>query len=403
MREKLEAALNAHSLTLQAVDPPEAHGGEWFSFLTVFKTRGFLRALASWDEDEFQFFLHFAQPSFSESQGESLTTALEERFTGTWRSFAYDGAFAIVGRIGLDAPLEILVASLVQLSESIEVEGSLQSALVSTDAKPSPEPTSESTPVAPAEKEAKEAPEVASAFESIGDEAPTPPAPAAMSTESDIEAFVHADHLEVKAKPHPGATNIWSSVRRLLRGMLDVDLELVETRHDFLQFKVIPVALGGPKLTPEELKPRVLELLKTSSDSPLKAEDFLQLTSDSEVTEPSKTGSSGPATGVVFDLRRPDEALKRGDFEDPRLREPESQAALVDVVLRHPGYSDRRVGQVLSILLSIEYHVALQLMSNSPCVIATGVARDRGDTLKRMVENAGGRVLLTDPGRFPTT
>lgn len=400
MREKLEAVLNAHSLTLQAVDPPEAHGGEWFSFLNVFKTRGFLRALVSWDEDEFQFFLHFAQPSFSESQGDSLTAALEERFTGTWRSFAYDGAFAIVGRVGLDAPLEILVASVIQFSESIEVDGSIHDALVTTDTVS--KPASSAVAEAPKEEETKP-PETGSPFESIGDDAPSPPAPSVKPTKSDIEVLVKDDHLEVSAKPQPSATNIWSSIRRLLRGMLDVDLELVETRHDFLQFKVFPVALGGPKLTPAELKPRVLELLKTSSDSPLKAEDFLQVISEGPV-KPSKTGLSGAAaTGVVFDLRRPDEALKPGDFEDPRLREPESQAALVDVVLRHPGYSDRRVGQVLSILLSIEYHVALQLMSNSPCVIATGVARDRGDTLKRMVENAGGRVLLTDPGRFPTT
>lgn len=401
MREKLEAVLNAHSLTLQAVDPPEAHGGEWFSFLNVFKTRGFLRALASWDEDEFQFFLHFAQPSFSESQGDSLTTSLEERFTGTWRSFAYDGAFAIVGRVGLDAPLEILVASVIQFSESIEVDGSIHDALVSTDTVS--KPASSAVAEAPKEEETKPA-ETGSPFESIGDDAPAPPAPSEKPTKSDIEVLVKDDHLEVSAKPQPSATNIWASIRRLLRGMLDVDLELVETRHDFLQFKVFPVALGGPKLTPAELKPRVLELLKTSSDSPLKAEDFLQVISEAGPVKHSKTGLSGPAaTGVVFDLRRPDEALKHGDFEDPRLREPESQAALVDVVLRHPGYSDRRVGQVLSILLSIEYHVALQLMSNSPCVIATGVARDRGDTLKRMVENAGGRVLLTDPGRFPTT
>ena len=103
---------------------------------------------------------------------------------------------------------------------------------------------------------------------------------------------------------------------------------------------------------------------------------------------------------IVFSTSE-DAALRTGDFEDQRLREPDSTESLVDVVLRHPGYSDRRVGQVLSILLSVEYHSALQLMRSAPIVIARGVAHDRGLSIKELVENAGGKIQLTDPSRYP--
>lgn len=116
-------------------------------------------------------------------------------------------------------------------------------------------------------------------------------------------------------------------------------------------------------------------------------------------------GDSSP-NEVVFDLGGPmtsaggKDLLSAGQFEDERLRRPDANTALVDIVLRHPGYSDMRIGQVLSILLSIEYHRALQLAERAPCVIAWGLGQERAQSFKGVIETAGGKVLLVEPGTF---
>ena len=92
--------------------------------------------------------------------------------------------------------------------------------------------------------------------------------------------------------------------------------------------------------------------------------------------------------------------LRAGDLEDERLRREDAATPLVDVVLRHPGYSSRKLPQVLSILLSIEYSKALALSEGAPCVIAWGIGRERAQRFKTVIEGAGGRVLLAEPGAF---
>lgn len=93
-------------------------------------------------------------------------------------------------------------------------------------------------------------------------------------------------------------------------------------------------------------------------------------------------------------------SLRAGDFEDPRLQREDATTALVDLVLRHPGYSERRIGQVLSILLSIEYHQAVALSERAPCVIAWSVGEQRAQSFKEVIESAGGKALLVEPGTF---
>jgi hypothetical protein len=108
-------------------------------------------------------------------------------------------------------------------------------------------------------------------------------------------------------------------------------------------------------------------------------------------------------TGVVLAVEsepEPDDPLEAGRFDDPRLKGPDATTSLVDVVLRHPGYSDRRIGQVLSILLSIEYSGSLELINKAPTVIAWGVSRERAQTMKTVIEGAGGKVHLSEPGQF---
>lgn len=113
------------------------------------------------------------------------------------------------------------------------------------------------------------------------------------------------------------------------------------------------------------------------------------------------------SAGVVLDLgpqrstpSAEDGPLKAGNFSDPRLKRSDATAPLVDVVLRHPGFSDKRIGQVLNILLSIEYSKALQLIEAAPCVIAWGISRERALTFKNVIEGAGGKALLVEPNTF---
>ncbi len=108
--------------------------------------------------------------------------------------------------------------------------------------------------------------------------------------------------------------------------------------------------------------------------------------------------------GVVLDLGSATSTATRSlepkNYTDPRLQRRDSDAPLVDLVLRHPGYSDRRIGQVLSILLSIEYHAAVEIADSAPCVIAWGIGQQRARSFQEIIESAGGKVLLVEPGTF---
>lgn len=136
-------------------------------------------------------------------------------------------------------------------------------------------------------------------------------------------------------------------------------------------------------------------------------------TTGQTLRQPPRTtsASTSPALPVADSLEQPvvlgleprtsaGSSLQPGNFEDERLRREDATTALVDLVLRHPGYSDRRIGQVLSILLSIEYHQAVELSQRAPCVIAWGVGNQRAQSFKEVIESAGGKALLVEPGTF---
>lgn len=93
-------------------------------------------------------------------------------------------------------------------------------------------------------------------------------------------------------------------------------------------------------------------------------------------------------------------SLRAKDFTDPRLKRADATTPLVDVVLRHPGYAERATTQALGILLSVEHHRARALVEGAPCVIAWGVGREQAQTLKMVVEGAGGKIVLVEPGTF---
>lgn len=91
------------------------------------------------------------------------------------------------------------------------------------------------------------------------------------------------------------------------------------------------------------------------------------------------------------------DALRPGDYADPRIRRDDATTPLVDVVLRHPGFREKSMHQVLSILLDITYYDATKLTAAAPCLIAWGVSQERAMEFKSVIENAGGRVTLVEP------
>lgn len=93
----------------------------------------------------------------------------------------------------------------------------------------------------------------------------------------------------------------------------------------------------------------------------------------------------------------PESGLEPGNYRDPRLMREDATTSLVDIVLRHPGYAEEKMGHNLSILLSIDFPDAMELVERAPSIIAWGVGRDRALKFKRFIENSGGKVVLVEP------
>jgi len=239
--------------------------------------------------------------------------------------------------------------------------------------------------------------------------------------------------------------DVEEALKRNLRAKFDVDVQVLEPERirelgaeypRSVGFRVTPVSITGesPPSLPSCQRALVdyLETIGELSDGGIDPLVFLGVkrsprdggsreTPDPRITSPgtdveddedsfllvADEDSDASDSDGEFVLAAPEfddsDPLQTGRFDDHRLDEPDATSALVDVVLRHPGYSDRRVGQVLSILFSIEYFEALGLMQNAPIVVARGVSRDRGQTIQTVVEAAGGRVKLTEPDRFPAS
>jgi len=108
-------------------------------------------------------------------------------------------------------------------------------------------------------------------------------------------------------------------------------------------------------------------------------------------------GSERPNRPEPTTDRKPESGLEPGNYRDRRLMRDDATTSLVDVVLRHPGYAEEKMGHNLSILLDVDFPDALDLVESAPSVIAWGVGRERALDFKRFIEDAGGRVVLVEP------
>lgn len=125
----------------------------------------------------------------------------------------------------------------------------------------------------------------------------------------------------------------------------------------------------------------------------------------SSTEKPSPTNESTSSNEVVLSFGGgaldvediTTDALRPGHYTDPRIRRDDATTPLVDVVLRHPGFSDKSMRQVLSILLDVTYYEATNLSERAPCLIAWGISQERAAEFKNVIEKAGGRVTLVEP------
>lgn len=299
--------------------------------------------------------------------------------------------------------------------------------------EPTPEDAQEEDKKEPA---ATNTPSFGGAFETIGTGKPEPKDDAASTLSEDLQ--LKAYHVskpdgDMVARLTLTETIDGASRDQLTRGFIknlevryDVRISaLREARADEIELRIEPASRHLPlrEEDREDLESYFDRLvrfgkmgvsLRESLDLKSPGTTHRKQTSESSarttlVDIPSKRQAQQDEQEVVLDLGSSSNTPEDGDpleskrYDDPRIKRPDATTPLVDVVLRHPGYSDKRIGQVLSILLSIDYSRALELIEDAPCVISWGISRERALTFKNAIEGAGGRAVLVEPGTFKTT
>lgn len=381
---------------------PDGSDGAWQLVFARFGRLGFVRCLAQAEQD--RLVCHFAIPDWQAEDTSRAAVALSND-TQEWMGGALDGAHSLDARVGGDWGRALAFAT--QLSEAVE-RGKEALTLLQSDGGRAPgDAAKDSVEVASTRLQA-------SGFETIGeiekrpsDTVATVPALRIHSRGSNVHVTLQIGH-EITASQ---AQETARALRRQLRAYLDVDVDVLPSasaRSVELEVRAAEWADGLDVAAIEHGVAHHLRGLLDVLEHGVSPAVFLGVAPPpTSANTPMAAPAARPAPhrpapqGTQFVLGSSAGPLRPGDFDDARLRDEDSEAALVDVVLRHPGFSDRRVGQVLSILLSVEYHRALQLMRAAPVVIARGVSRDRALTFRDVVGGAGGKIQLTDPDVYP--
>lgn len=297
------------------------------------------------------------------------------------------------------------------------------------------------------------APSASSPFETIGASEPAQPSSSADTSASDEVQITHhdirmrQDHvlLEVEFTPAQAHPSLIAGLEHMLGTRFDALVAVTEAPSagsGTLRLRLQPGLTTATQREVDTLGEDITRYIKKLKDFnamgvPLKeilgvAEHTARVSSPRERPErttrrdiPSRRDTQSPpsrneeppteSTGFVLGLgasqasshqsedRRdedPEHTLTPGDFTDTRLRREDADGPLVDLVLRHPGYSDRNMSKVLTLLLSIEYSKAMGLIEKAPCVLSWGIGRERAQTMKSVIEGAGGKVVMVEPDTF---
>jgi len=405
MSDALSAVMADLKLEPTSVAAPALETGDWKFAFAKFGTRGFLRCLVC--EDPAKVFVHFVLPRWTLADAVRAAEIYGAHTKLSWEAREHDGGFALVGSLN-EAPDWGQALSLGgRLSDFVDSDHDANTTLEALFPSHFSETTSPTAKTLEAADSSSDTPASAtSPFDEIGDVKES----AALSTSGEpkfeLTASGEGAQVTVSIGRSTGAGELdrfASALRRHLRSYADVDVDILEPQAD----DSVSLAIRGAdwaEFTSHQALMEAIQRALTPIEgmiahgvSPAVA---LGLAGLDGIEVASRPARAAQAEDVVFSAVE-EGPLKAGNFDDARLNEPQSTSNLVDVVLRHPGYSDRRVGQVLSILLSIEYFAALRLMQASPVVIARAVANSRALTMQEVIEGAGGKIQLTDPDRYP--
>lgn len=409
--------------------PGSTPGTSWHQGLTAFETHSFVRLLISEDGEEATVFVELAAGPPEEQETRLANAACQWLSRATPASWELVSAempanlrATLANADALYASLDALLAFMARASEVSSANGWL------TFFGASGEPPSASVEAQPSAAATSGSP-----FETIGqgDTAPRSTDAATAASAQRLEVLdsgkgpltlnVHLSHVLGSAE----SQRLVHALSHYLHARYDVQAQHAadpSSAHT-LSLAIEPERyLGSRRELASDLE-RFCKRLGDYIDAGGDLQDYLGI-NEVVLPSPRPTTSSAPRpapvlntaspshhraaesadSGVVFDLSSASASTARelvqGDFTDSRLKRDDAQTALVDLVLRHPGYSERRINQVLTILLSIDYAAAERLAESAPCVIAWGLSRERALSFKDVLQSAGGKALLVEPGTF---
>jgi hypothetical protein len=433
------------NLDIRPCEPPEEASGSWFDLQRHFGDAGFLRLLASPDDTATTLRLEVAPPA--EELGadwvQSVASSLETRCGTGWQLQGDGPPWTLNGSLEAEAQRE----ELTNLLQDVDALGAHVS---SPETNQAPDWLRTDTPSADAPERGSEESGDA-VFESIGDgdsESQISQDPSdglsghggdarldeavVRETDGGLEARITLD----RQVSTPELETLGRGLAHTLRARFGVTANPRPVEEpaggdrgpSTLVIRIAEMdADHAAAFDPGEIADRLedyFERLERFGGHGLTLADVLGLGSETDDRETRSTDAddSDEQDGVVLDLDRDtrteqtappeddasdetvlqgaDAGLKAGNYTDPRLMRDDADTALVDVVLRHPGYAERRMAHNLGILLDVDFTDAMELVQDAPCLIAWGVGRERGQRFKRVIENAGGKVVLVEPETF---
>jgi hypothetical protein len=440
-------------IDVQEADAPDEDGAAnqaeqrdraWFQTVTRFTRRGFLRVLVAPGEDEFAFHAQFAVPGADDAYAQTLENHLNSLSDIQWMLDTRKSPWLLIARRVPEQKAKAIVEVFKRVADHIAAaeDGARARVLAREfDAR-----SADETPAADTRPNASNADtaEAANPFETIGDQKNSEQTEhAGPSDETMLDSFrvsvrdavVHAELDLTTAVDDSLEKRLLGAIERTLTARFDITLLSRQLSSKKSAPATIKLAARG-NLDPDagelahdlgryferlkkfnDLGMPLLEVLAPSSRTP-----SARTSPESNARPSSKTArravsrsndgrqgrdksSAESSNEVVFSFGGgaldvadiTSDALKPGDYSDPRIRREDATTPLVDVVLRHPGYSDKSMRQVLSILLDVDYYEAAKLADHAPCLIAWGISHERAREFKRVIENAGGKVTLVEP------
>lgn len=437
----------------RTADAPDEAEGEWFEVLSRFTRYGFMRTLVAPSEEAVRVHTQLTLPGPG-AQGylEALEASLEAS-AGDWTVDSTQPPAVVTGRVDSGAAfgealgLLATVCRHVERAEAGEAPAELAADLPSVSRRSDQGPASTDTGSEIGEADAQEQETGGAAaggvFETIGDATASAPEGDAPGSALDLQLAgfdlrVADGSIRLRVEP---ATDVGGPERRRLEDALrqgltlrfDVDVAPVGEAAGAVQLAVTPIVeprrgglgelsdeiarflarvqkFGELGMSPlEVLAPRPGSARASNRSRGERRPEADAASGESRRTEPAAVAASTTEAAeaaepgeFVFGFSSdaaaaPEERLPKGEFTDRRLMREDATTPLVDVVLRHPGYSDRRIGQVLSILLDIDYFEARQTAEQAPTIIAWSIGQERAQRFKKVIERAGGKVVLVEP------